>query len=146
MGLSLRTASMDDALDILKWRNDEKSVESSFTKSKISVPQHMEWYKNKLASPLCHIFILEEDGSKAGMIRVDQNGDVGEISYMVAPEKRGRGLGKALLSLLENNLPDGVKALVGFVLPDNQPSKKTFLSNCYNEFVAGDVTCYIKLF
>lgn len=146
MSLSLRKASMDDSLDILRWRNDEKSIEYSFTKGTITVPEHMEWFKKKLSSPSCHIFILEEDGTKAGMIRIDQEGDTGEISLMIAPEKRGQGLGNKMMALLENNLPKGVKALVGFVLPDNQPSRKTFMANGYNEFIAGSVVCYIKLF
>ena len=146
MSLSLRKASMDDSLDILKWRNDAKSIEGSFSKEKITVPEHIEWFKKKLASPFCHIFILEENGIKAGVIRIDQEGNVGELSLMIAPEKRGLGLGSKMMSLLENNLPTDIKSLVGFVLPNNQPSRKAFLSNGYNEFIAGSVICYIKLF
>lgn len=146
MDLSLRKAVMDDALDILKWRNDEKSIEGSFTKEKIDIPHHMEWYKKKLSSTTCHMFILEEKGEKAGLIRIDQEGNVGELSIMIAPEKRGKGFGNEIMALIENNLPDGIKGLVGFVLPGNQPSRKMCLANGYNEFIAGDVTCYIKLF
>jgi len=146
MSLSLRKANMDDALDILKWRNDEKSIDGSFSKEKIAIPQHMEWYKKKLASDKCHMFILEEDGEKAGLVRVDQEGNVGELSIMIAPEKRGRGFGNEIMALVEKHLPEGVNALVGFVLPDNHPSRKMYLANGYNEFIAGDITCYIKLF
>ena len=146
MGLTLRQAAMDDAMDILKWRNDPASVDGSFTKGKITVPEHLEWLKKKLASDKCYMFILEEDGEKSGLVRVDREGNMGELSIMIETEKRGRGFGNEIMALVEKSLPSEIKGLVGFVLADNKASRKMCLANGYNEFIAGDVTCYIKLF
>ena len=146
MNLSLRKAAMEDALDILKWRNDEKTMEGSFTKEKITIPQHLEWFKKKAADPDCHMFILMEDDQKAGHIRIDVKDGIGEISYMIAPDKRGKGYGKEILSLLEGQLQPCIRGLVGFTLPGNVGSRKCFADNGYTEFVAGEVISYIKLF
>lgn len=135
---------MEDAIDILKWRNDETSRENSFTKEVINIPQHLEWYKKKMADPQCYLFILTSDGEKGGYIRIDCANDFGEISYIIAPDKRGQGLGKEILALLEKNLPEGINGLVGFTLPGNEGSRKCFSYNGYSEFTAGDVICYLK--
>ena len=144
MSISLRNATMEDALDILKWRNDEKSRENSFSKETINIPQHLEWYKKKMADPDCHLFILMDADAKAGHIRLDVNGDVAEISYMIAPDHRGKGYGKEILRLVEQDVPDGIKVLVGFTLPGNEGSRKCFAAQDYRELTAGDVICYIK--
>ncbi len=144
MSIDLRKASMEDALDILKWRNDEKSREGSFSKDKINIPQHLEWYKKKINDPNCHLFILTEGSDKLGHIRLDIKEDVAEISYMIAPEHRGKGLGKEILRLVENALPSGVTTLLAFTLPENAGSRKCFVDNDYLEFTAGDVICYLK--
>jgi spore coat polysaccharide biosynthesis protein SpsF len=145
MNLSLRKAAMEDALDILKWRNDEKSREGSFNKETINIPQHLEWYKKKIADENCLMFILMEDGHKAGNIRLDIKDNIAERSYMIAPEHRGRGLGKEILHLLEQDLPESIKALAGFTLPENAGSRKCFEDNGYTQLTAGDVICYLKV-
>ncbi len=144
MSIYLREAAMEDALDILKWRNDEKSREGSFSKDTINIPQHLEWYKKKLADPNSHLFILMAEDAKAGHIRLDCQNDVAEISYMIAPDHRGKGYGKEILRLIEQDAPEGIKVLVGFTLPGNEGSRKCFADNNYRELTAGDVICYIK--
>ena len=144
MSLNLREASMEDALDILKWRNDEKSREGSFSKEIINIPQHLEWYKKKINDPSCHLFILTDGSDKLGHIRLDVKGDIAEISYMIAPAHRGRGLGKEILRLVESATPSAIKTLLAFTLPGNAGSRKCFVDNAYLEFTAGDVICYIK--
>ena len=144
MEINMRKATMEDALDILKWRNDEKSREGSFNKEKINIPQHLEWYKKKMSDENCVMLILMDGEEKAGHIRLDIQGDTAEISYMIAPDKRGKGLGKEILRLMEQSAPSDVKVLVGFTLPGNDGSRKCFKDNDYTEFTAGDVICYIK--
>ncbi len=135
---------MEDAMDIMRWRNDEQSRANSFSKNIIRIPEHLEWYKKKMADENCHLFILTAGSEKAGYIRIDVTGDFGEISYIIAPEKRGQGLGKEILALLEKSLPDGVNALIGFTLPQNEGSGKCFEYNGYSKFVAGDIFCFVK--
>jgi spore coat polysaccharide biosynthesis protein SpsF len=86
---------------------------------------------------------MAED-AKAGHIRLDYQNDVAEISYMIAPDHRGKGYGKEILRLIEQDAPEGIKVLVGFTLPGNEGSRKCFADNNYRELTAGDVICYIK--
>lgn len=147
MSLYLKKATIEDAEDVLSWRNDPTTRENSFTKGEISLLSHMNWFQRKLANPNCHIFILMDGDVKVGNIRVDVTEDVGEISYMIAPEARGKGYGKKIIALAENEMRNdetGVKALTGMVLKSNGASCHCFEANGYTAENAGDSFCYSK--
>ncbi|WP_026661761.1 GNAT family N-acetyltransferase [Butyrivibrio proteoclasticus] len=148
----LRRATMDDALDVLSWRNDETTRMNSFKKDVISKESHLKWFKKKIDDENCLMYILEDKNVKAGSARVDIADDVGEISYMIAPGERGKGLGKSIIELLEtmpeivgNDNRKQIRCLVGFVNKDNIASAKCFKGNKYTELNAGDIKCYIKI-
>lgn len=154
MSLYLRRATIEDAKDVLAWRNDPKTRENSFTKDEISLESHMKWFENKLRQESCFMYILMEDDKKVGNIRVDVEGFEGEISYMIAPEYRGKGYGKKIIFLLEEVLADeekslganriGIKVLKGLTLKENEASGKCFLANGYECSEDGDSYCYTK--
>ncbi len=144
MDLYMRRATMEDALDILRWRNDEDSRNSSFNKKVIPLPEHMEWFKKKLADPDCCMQILMAGEEKAGYTRIDCHGDVGEISTIIAPEMRGKGYGKEIFALTEEGLPEKVKVIVAFALESNEGSRRCMLENGYTELVADKLFCYVK--
>ena len=147
MNIYLRKATIDDAEDILKWRNDPTTRKNSFTKNEISFVSHMNWFGKKMANPNCYIFMLVDDDKKVGNIRVDVTDDVGEISYMIAPEARGKGYGKKIIALVEDKLRNtetGIKTLTAFTLKDNVASGRCFQVNGYNCEDAGDSYCYSK--
>lgn len=144
MAVYLREATIEDGVDILEWRNDPATRQNSYTKEVISLNSHMNWFQKKLADGNCHIFILMDDDKKAGNIRVDVSDSLGEISYMIAPGARGRGLGKKILALVEKELPASVTALTGMVLKTNGASEKCFLANGYTSEDAGDSLCFSK--
>lgn len=146
--MELRRATMDDAEVLLKWRNDEKTRAGSFTQNIISLDSHKRWLKSKLDDSNCHLFILTEGNELLGNVRLDvtgENGEVGEISYVINPDHRGKGYGKEILRTLEDVVPSGVKALAGFVKTDNVASQRCFEANGYVELSAGEVIGYIKL-
>ena len=147
----LRPATMDDALSVLEWRNDETTRNNSFTKAIISKEDHLNWFKRKIEDGNCLMFILEDDGRAVGNVRLDITDDIGEISYMIAPDERGKGLGKKALELLRDtkevsSMVDSQKlrSLVGFVNEGNIASAKCFEDNGYSRINAGDIRCYIK--
>ena len=149
--MQLRRATMDDALDVLSWRNDETTRINSFTQDEISKESHLKWFKKKIDDDNCLMYILEDKNVKAGSARVDITDDVGEISYMIAPGERGKGLGKGIIELLEtmpeivgNDNRKQIRCLVGFVNKDNIASAKCFKGNGYTELNAGNIKCYIK--
>ncbi|WP_029231888.1 GNAT family N-acetyltransferase [Butyrivibrio sp. VCB2006] len=142
--MQLRRATMDDALDVLVWRNDETTRQNSFTQDLISQEDHLKWFKRKLEDENCIMYILE-DGTSVGSIRLDVTDNIGEISYMIAPDKRGKGYGKKILKLVEQTSEAGeIKSLVGFVNESNPASAKCFESNGYVKLIANNIYCYIK--
>ncbi len=146
--MELRRATMDDAEVILKWRNDERTRAGSFTQDIISLDSHKKWMKSKLEDSNCYLFILAEGDELLGNVRLDltgENGEVGEISYVINPDHRGKGYGKEILRVLETAVPSCVRALAGFVKTDNVASQRCFEANGYVELSAGDVIGYIKL-
>ena len=146
--MELRRATMDDAEAILKWRNDERTRAGSFTQDIISLGSHKKWMKSKLNESKCYLFILTDGDDLLGNVRLDltgEQGEVGEISYVINPDYRGNGYGKEILRVLEKSVPSGVRALAGFVKTDNVASQRCFEANGYAELSAGDVIGYIKL-
>ena len=144
MELYLREATIEDAEDMLRWRNDPSTRENSFSKDIIDLKSHVKWLEKKLALDNCHIFILMAGDVKAGSIRVDVTDEVGEISYMIAPEHRGKGFGKKIIGLVEQMPLGDVKVLTGFTLKENVASGKCFLANGYTSEDAEDAYCYSK--
>jgi len=144
MKIYLRKATMDDAELILEWRNDPVTREASFTKDIIDLETHKEWFRRKLESPECFLYILMDDTESVGQLRIDRVNDVGEISYMIAPEKRGMGYGKRIIQLAETSSPAEIRVLTGLVEKTNEASRKCFLFNDYTELTGGEICCYIK--
>lgn len=141
----LRKAQMEDALKALEWRNDETTRMNSFNHEIITEDAHLAWFKRKLEDKTCQLYILEDDEEPSGSIRIDIDGEIGEISYMIAPGKRGRGYGPAILELLEKEASTaGIKTLVGFVDKNNKASARCFEKNGYTMLTAGDIYCFIK--
>ena len=144
MSIYLRKATIEDARDILSWRNDPTTRENSFSTGEIDIDTHMKWFQNKINHDDCLMLVMMEEDVKLGHIRVDISNHIGEVSYMISPVFRGNGYGKMILEYMEKKLPMGVKTLVGFTVKDNIASGKCFLANGYTEFAAGGVKCFIK--
>lgn len=150
--MQLRKAIMDDAGFILDMRNDEKTRENSFNKDIISFDSHVKWFEKKLSDPNCRMLIMVDGEARVGSIRLDitgDNGEFGEISYMIAPDKRGKGYGKAILNLVCDYVSgeeecNSVKVLAGFVKQENKASIRCFTENGFAELVAGDINCFLK--
>jgi RimJ/RimL family protein N-acetyltransferase len=51
-----------------------------------------------LANPNGQLLIAEHDGVAIGTVRLDFSGDRCELSWTVAPEARGRGLGSLMVA------------------------------------------------
>ena len=145
MNAYLRKANIDDANIILEWRNDPLTRENSFSKEPIDPETHIKWFNSKLSDENCFMFILVDGTERVGQLRIDKVNDIGEISYMIAPNKRKMGYGKQIIKLAEGAVNSNIKVLVGLVESFNEASKKCFIVNNYSEFTGGDITCYIKL-
>lgn len=145
MNLHLRPVTPNDSRLLYCWKEHPSTKENSFTKTPISYENHNEWLLSKLSDKNCFMFILMDSSECVGQIRIDINHHIGKISYMIAPNKRNLGYGKKLLALIEAQIPQDIKALIGFVQNFNRASQRCFLENHYSEFFENNILCYIKI-
>jgi UDP-2,4-diacetamido-2,4,6-trideoxy-beta-L-altropyranose hydrolase len=131
-GFFLRRAASDDSRLLWEWANDPTVRSSSFSPSPIPWETHEAWFAEKLRQEKCLILIAEdEQGSPVGQIRFDTRPDGAcEVDVSVAPAKRGKGLGEALIRrgvqiVLREKRCLGVHA---FVKAENQASRRAFES------------------
>ncbi len=149
MALFLRNATIEDAQDVFNWRNDPTTRANSFNKDEIDLESHMLWFGKRLGRENTLMYILMNGNKKVGNIRIDIEGTTGEISYMIAPEARGKGYGKKILALLEKTLSESeagerINRLSGSVLKGNRASFRCFLANGYSETEQEDSYFFTK--
>ena len=99
----LRPATINDANDLLEWRNDPLTRENSNDQNVVKFESHLNWLKNVLKKPNDHIFIAETlQEESVGTARVNWNGKHFELSWTVSPKFREKGIGKQIASIVVN--------------------------------------------
>jgi RimJ/RimL family protein N-acetyltransferase len=126
--MRLRRATMDDALDVLAWRNDPHTRAMSREGGLLGPDAHLAWFEQVLADPQKLLFVAESDGRKVGMARFDDLGGAWEVSINLAPAERGRGFGRALLdaALAELFQAVGSTPVIAEIKPVNTGSVRIF--------------------
>lgn len=109
--LVLRDATMEDCQLLLTWRNDADTRAASRNTAVVMEPTHRNWLVNTLKSDFHRLLIAELSGVPIGVIRLDLEEEC-EISWTVAPEARGKGLGKRMVSAAVNTVTAPVKAVI----------------------------------
>jgi RimJ/RimL family protein N-acetyltransferase len=126
--LILRPVTMDDARLLHTWRNDPETREASRNSNSVSWREHKVWLSAAIASPDRVIHIACDAHKPVGVVRADR-ADGWELSWTVAPEARGRGIGQRMLQqfaagfdgrltaiIRKNNIASGkIAAAAGFV-------------------------------
>ena len=69
--LIIRNASVDDATDIFKWRNDPLSVAMSINNEEVIFQEHEKWFYQSLVNRNRELFIGVLDNEKVGICRFD---------------------------------------------------------------------------
>ena len=97
----LRPATMADAEQLLRWRNDSETRTQSLSQAEVPLVDHLNWLSATLARPATsRLYIAEENGCAVGTGRLDLDESMAELSLTVAPEHRGRGLARQIIHLL----------------------------------------------
>lgn len=127
--LELRPAQPQDMMRLFEWANDPVVRENSFNQSPIPLEVHRIWFENKIQEKTCLFLVAWVQGIPAGMIRYDLKQNQGVISFLVAPDFRGKGLGTILLQkgeVLLRQLHPEVCLVIGHVQETNQASLSSF--------------------
>ena len=110
--ICLRDVCMKDADLLLKWRNDAVTRRFSRKTAEIAFDEHIYWLSESLKNPRRQIYIAEVDGTPVGTVRADFDGHFNELSWTVAPEERGRSIGKTMVRELARRLNSPIRAEV----------------------------------
>jgi RimJ/RimL family protein N-acetyltransferase len=98
MEIRLRRAEENDAHMLLQWRNDPITAANSINQSKISWEDHKAWFDKALRDPNRIIMIgMFGEQYPFGMVRFDHLIDGWEISIVIDPNLRTKGMGRSLL-------------------------------------------------
>ena len=110
--IRLRPATADDAALLLNWRNDPSTRSSSFETGEVQKREHISWLTSVLADKDRQLLIAEENGVPVGTVRADLCDGVYELSWTVAPDARGRGVGKRIIMLVASQISEPIRAKV----------------------------------
>lgn len=110
--IRLRPATLQDAEMLLEWRNDPETRNASHNTAEIQREEHISWLTKTLNNLSRRLFIAEENGLPVGTARVDFSNGVYELSWTVAPNARGRGVAKRMVSLLASQISEPIRAEV----------------------------------
>lgn len=96
----IRLARPDDALEILRWRNDAETRFMSRNGAVIDEKQHKAWFSRALKNPGRMLLIGIHSNKRVGIVRFDRNREkLWETNIVIAPEFRGRGLARLFLDM-----------------------------------------------
>ena len=130
----LRLVCSDDKDLLYNWVNDSLTRENAFNTRPISFEEHEKWFAKTLNSETRVQMIMEKNGVPVGQIRIDIEGEVGEIDYAIAPEYRGNGYGsiicKLMVDFVRKNLK--IKKLIARVKTKNIASQCCFIRNGFD--------------
>ena len=106
---------------------------NSFNTALIPCDEHVRWFHNILKDKNVVFCILVSDNQDVGQIRIKICNKIGEVSYSIAREFRGKGFGKIILELAEDEVKGVVKQLTARVKKDNFKSQYLFKLLGYRE-------------
>jgi len=150
--LIARKAMPEDVDIIFEWANDEDTRKQSFNSDKIEYENHVKWFEKKIADKKCLFLIFEtnnDDHIPVGCVRLDLDENIQYLlSYQIAPDMRGKGLGKIMINDIDYVLPQiyGVEDIdiVAEVKKQNIASCKCFEGNGYRKEEKEEINVYRK--
>lgn len=126
----------DSDVDILfEWTNDKAVRVNSFSTEPIKYENHVAWFNRCLEREDVYIYILLYKNQLAGVVRLNVEDCSAVISYSISKAFRGKGLGKEIIRLVEQQARANlsIKKIVAFVKPENETSRRIFIKLDYKE-------------
>ena len=143
--LYLRSVTIDDLNLLFEWVNEPAVRKNSFNMNIISMDEHAAWLERVLTDFNTKLYILQEEDTPLGQVRLTYDTNVWQISYSIAPAYRAQGYGKIILQLAENELIRGGhigEQLYAEVKKDNIASQRIFKKLGYSEVASQHDNAY----
>jgi UDP-2,4-diacetamido-2,4,6-trideoxy-beta-L-altropyranose hydrolase len=128
----LRSAERGDENWLLELQQQPATRRYARNPSIPSTAEHQAWFAATLGNHDRLLTIVEVDGARAGMVRLDRipgGYSAFEISIAVDERRHGEGIGSSALRLVARMMPGAV--ITAVVSPDNQASSALFASAGY---------------
>lgn len=128
-GVRVRAARAEDCGTVWEWNNDPVTRAFSFSSDPIPWADHVAWFEARVAGPAEAVLVAEDaEGRPVGVARFGRDGVVAEIGVTVAPERRGNGLGAAIIREATARLLDAtdVQTVEAWIKPENGASIQAF--------------------
>jgi len=96
----LRRSTLNDAYVLWLWRNDAETRRVSLQNAPIEWLEHISWLQERLGDPSSLVLLAESaKGQPVGSVRFDTRDawQTARLSFVLAPEARGQGLGRPLV-------------------------------------------------
>ena len=134
--LSVRKANDSDSLLYWYWANDPVVRRNAFNQQTIEWERHQEWFEYYSKNPGTILLLIESEFSPIGQVRFDWSSSKYIISYSLAKQYRGYGLGEVMLKRAIDYLQQEVPSftLVGKIKAANTASIKVFKRLDFSEF------------
>jgi len=132
----LRKAVEDDIRLLWDWANDPEVRRQSFSSSPIEWEEHVEWFNAVMNGDRSTQYIAEmRDGTPAGQVRFDRDGDKAVIGVSVDARWRGCGFGARIIKEATPRFlsESGGGSVIAFVKEDNVSSSAAFLAAGFKE-------------
>lgn len=148
MEMRLRRACGADMDLLYRWANEPIVRQNAFHTEPIPYTDHVQWFSEMMADDAVRQYILCDGDLPVGQIRLNLEGAAALIDYSVAAQERGKGYGRTLLRLAQEELEkdETLRAaqLVGLVKHGNTASAKTFEKCGYQKEAEREYNRYVK--
>jgi L-amino acid N-acyltransferase YncA len=125
--LEVRRAKISDSLLYWHWANDSTVRINAFNQHKIKWEEHQTWFNERLADFDTKLLLIESEAGPVGQVRFNRSDSNYIISYSIARQFRGLGLGQVVLTKAIDYLRQReVATLIGDVKENNLASIKIF--------------------
>lgn len=139
----LRRVGRQDERLLYHWVSDSEVRKNSFHTGEITWQEHERWFHEHFVSEQCDMFILEYEGNPVGQVRIDWQGDRGEIDYSIGRNFRGLGYGTKMLQMVEKKTNKG-RWLYAEVKKQNKASNHIFEQLGYKKKQEDNIYVYEK--
>jgi RimJ/RimL family protein N-acetyltransferase len=124
-----RRVKPSDEATMLDWQSDPQTRRFARNPRVPDADEHRKWVARRVADPVAVTEILLHREEPAGVLRLDPHADGLEVSIVVAPDHRRKGIGAAALKLARCLRPQS--RLVAHVFSENTASQILFAKAGY---------------